>query len=128
MDEVLYERKGAGAWRCLNRPEEASPRGRGPTPPCGAGRVVCLIDPVGRRVCVPIRDPRPLSRRKRLIRSRFRQRVEERTAFPRAARAAVGGRMRQLRALRQLPRRLHGGEVLHWALSRCRARVNWENP
>ena len=47
MDEVLYERKGAGAWRCLNRPEEASPRGRGPTPPCGAGRVVCLIDPVG---------------------------------------------------------------------------------
>ena len=25
MDEALYERKGAGAWRCLNRPEEASP-------------------------------------------------------------------------------------------------------
>jgi len=47
MDEVLYERKGAGAWRCLNRPEEASPRESGPTPPCGAGRVVCLIDPVG---------------------------------------------------------------------------------
>ena len=84
--------------------------------------------PGRRRVCVPIRDPRPLSRRKRLIRSRFRQRVEERTAFPRAARAAVGGRMCQLRALRQLPRRLHGGEVLHWALSRCRARVDWENP
>ena len=27
--------------------KEASPRESGPTPPCGAGRVVCLIDPVG---------------------------------------------------------------------------------
>ena len=36
---------------------------------CGAGRVVCLVDPVGRRLRVPVRDPRPVPGRQRARRS-----------------------------------------------------------
>jgi mycofactocin biosynthetic radical S-adenosylmethionine protein MftC len=69
---------------------------------CGAGRVVCLIDPVGDVYACPF-----------AIHDGFRQRLEQRATVSRTARTAVGGRLRQLRALRQLSGRLHGGQVLH---------------
>ena len=83
---------------------------------CGAGRVVCLIDPVGDVYACPfaIHDRflagNVLSDR---VWGGFRQRLEERPAVSRAARTPVRGRLRQLRALRQLPGRVHGGQVLH---------------
>ena len=80
---------------------------------CGAGRVVCLIDPVGDVYACPFAIHDRFLAGNILSRRRLRQRLEERAAVPRAARAAVGRRVRQLRALRQLPRRLHGRQVLH---------------
>jgi mycofactocin radical SAM maturase len=76
----------------------------------------------GLNMCLPVRHPRPLSGRKYLVRRWFRQGLERRAAVPGTARAAVGRRMWQLRALRQLPRRLHGGQVLH------RSADGWPRP
>ena len=80
---------------------------------CGAGRVVCLIDPIGDVYACPfvIHDEFRAgigARRRRLHRGVARER-----AVPGAARAAVGGRLRVVWQLRRLPGRVHGGEVLH---------------
>ena len=81
---------------------------------CGAGRVVCLIDPVGDVYACPfaihenflagnVRDAGRLPAR---CGSTSR-------AVRRAAQPADRRRLHDVRALRLLPRRLHGGEVLH---------------
>jgi len=128
MDEVLYERKGAGAWRCLNRPEEASPRGRGPTPPCGAGRVVCLIDPVGDVYACPFAIHDRFLAGNVLSGRGFDNVWKNAPLFRELREPQSAGGCASCGHYDSCPRRLHGGEVLHWALSRCRARVNWENP
>ena len=80
---------------------------------CGAGRVVCLIDPIGDVYACPfvihdqfkagsVRDP-----------GGFAAVWRDSDAVPRAARAGVGRRLRELRQLRRLPGRVHGGQVLH---------------
>ena len=91
---------------------------------CGAGRVVCLIDPVGDVYACPFAIHDRFLAGNILADSGFRERVAELAAVPRAARAAVGRRLRQLRPLRRLPRRLHGRQVLHRpAAGRTRPRV-----
>ena len=84
---------------------------------CGAGRVVCLIDPIGDVYACPFAIHDRFLAGNILSDGGFRQRMEERAAVSRAAGAAVGGRVRKLRPLRQLPRRLHGGQVLHRSAS-----------
>ena len=91
---------------------------------CGAGRVVCLIDPVGDVYACPfvihdeflagsVRDP-----------GGFTSSVAGQRAVHRAAAAAVGRGVRVVRELRRLPGRVHGGEVLHRpAARRSRPRV-----
>ena len=85
---------------------------------CGAGRVVCLIDPIGDVYACPfvihdefkagsVRDP-----------GGFTAIWRESELFRVAARAAVGRGVRQLRQLRRLPGRVHGGQVLHRAAAR----------
>ena len=85
---------------------------------CGAGRVVCLIDPVGDVYACPfaiheqflagnVREPR-----------RVRAGLARVRAVRGAARAAARGRVRELRLVRRVPRWLHGGEVLHRAAAR----------
>ena len=80
---------------------------------CGAGRVVCLIDPVGDVYACPfaihdsfmagsVRDAR-----------RFPGSLAGLGAVRRTARAAERRRLRVLPLLRLLPGRVHGGEVLH---------------
>ena len=90
---------------------------------CGAGRVVCLIDPVGDVYACPfaihetflagnVREPG------------LRARVARVRPVPLAARAAGGRRVRVVRDVRRVPRRVHGGEVLHRAAAgRPRPRV-----
>ena len=79
---------------------------------CGAGRVVCLIDPIGDVYACPfvihdefkagsVRDP-----------GGFAEGVEAQRAVRRAPRAAVSRRVRIVRELRRVPGRMHGGEVL----------------
>ena len=91
---------------------------------CGAGRVVCLIDPIGDVYACPfvihdeflagnVREPGGFARVWR-----------ESELFPRAARAAARRRVLELRAVRQVPRRVHGREVLHRAAAgRTRPRM-----
>ncbi len=91
---------------------------------CGAGRVVCLIDPIGDVYACPfvIHDEFKAGIGPR--RGRLRPRVEAQRPVPRAARAAVGRGVRIVRQLRRLPGRLHGGQVLHRpAARRARPRV-----
>ena len=91
---------------------------------CGAGRVVCLIDPIGDVYACPFVHPRRVQGRLGARRRRLRRGVAAQRAVPRAARAAVGRRLRQLRQLRRVPGRLHGGQVLHRpAARRPRPRV-----
>ena len=91
---------------------------------CGAGRVVCLIDPVGDVYACPfviheqfragsVREP-----------GGFTAVWRDSRAVPGAAPARRRRRVRQLRQLRRLPGRVHGGEVLHRdAARRSRPRV-----
>ena len=85
---------------------------------CGAGRVVCLIDPIGDVYACPfaihdeflagnVREPRG-----------FAGVWRSSELFLRAAQAAERRRLRVLLVLRLVPRRLHGGEVLHRAAAR----------
>ena len=91
---------------------------------CGAGRVVCLIDPIGDVYACPFVIHDQFKAGSVRDHGRLRQRVEAEPAVPRAARAAVGRRVRELRQLRRLPGRLHGGQVLHRpAARRTRPRV-----
>ena len=81
---------------------------------CGAGRVVCLIDPVGRRVRLPVRDPRRVPGRERARRPAGSREVwRSSELFSRPAPAAVRRRMHVVLGLRRVPGRLHGGQVLH---------------
>ena len=91
---------------------------------CGAGRVVCLIDPIGDVYACPfvIHDEFKAG----IVRDAggFAAGVEAQRPVPSTARAAVGRGVRQLRQLRRLPGRLHGGQVLHRpAARRPRPRV-----
>ena len=91
---------------------------------CGAGRVVCLIDPRRRRLRLSVRHPRSLPRRKYIVGQRISERLAEFESVPRAPRAPVRGRVQQLRPLRRLPGWLHGRQVLHRSADgRPRSRV-----
>ena len=79
---------------------------------CGAGRVVCLIDPVGDVYACPfvihdeflagnVRD------------GRVRHRLARERAVHVPARAQQSGRVRLVRLLRRVSWGLHGGQVLH---------------
>ena len=89
---------------------------------CGAGRVVCLIDPVGDVYACPfaIHDdvPAPAT----CASPAASRRLARVGAVPGPARAADRRRVRVVLAVRLVPRRLHGGEVLHRAAAR-RART-----
>ena len=85
---------------------------------CGAGRVVCLIDPIGDVYACPfvihdefkagsVRDP-----------GGFTAIWRESELFLSLREPAVGRGVRQLRQLRRLPGRVHGGQVLHRAAAR----------
>ena len=91
---------------------------------CGAGRVVCLVDPVGDVYACPfaIHD-RFLAGNVRSGR-RLRHGVEALRAVHRAAQPADRWRLHEVLGLRLLPGRLHGGQVLHRpAARRPRPRV-----
>jgi mycofactocin radical SAM maturase len=76
---------------------------------CGAGRVVCLIDPVG------VRHPRELPGRERPRPRRLRRGMAGLGAVRRPAPTADRGRLPGVFGLRLVPRRVHGGQVLHRA-------------
>ena len=81
---------------------------------CGAGRVVCLIDPVGDVYACPFAIHDDVPGRQRPRRRRLRARVARVGAVPRrCASRRRAGACASLRHVRRLPRRLHGGEVLH---------------
>jgi mycofactocin radical SAM maturase len=69
---------------------------------CGAGRVVCLIDPVGDVYACPF-----------VLHDSFKAGSVRVLAVRRAAGTVVAGRVRVVRFLRRLPGRVHGGQVLH---------------
>ena len=80
---------------------------------CGAGRVVCLIDPVGDVYACPFAIHDALPGRQRPRRRRVPPRVARVRAVRDAARAAVRRRVHLVLVLRRVPWRVHGGEVLH---------------
>ena len=82
---------------------------------CGAGRVVCLIDPVGDVYACPFAIHENFLAGNVRSPGGFEQVWRDVGAVPRAARAADGRRVPLVRALRRLPGRVHGGEVLHRA-------------
>ena len=67
----------------------------------------------GRRVRLPVRHPRELPGRQRPAARRLRGGVARVAAVRRPARAADRGSLPVLRVVRFVPRRLHGGQVLH---------------
>ena len=85
---------------------------------CGAGRVVCLIDPVGDVYACPFAIHDEFLAGNVRDRRRLRRGLAGVRAVPRAARAADRRRLRVLRGLRRLPGRLHGRQVLHRAAAR----------
>ena len=92
---------------------------------CGAGRVVCLIDPVGDVYACPfaIHDAVPRRQRARAA-AASRASGGSPSCSPSCAGPQSGGACAIVRLLRRLPRRLHGGEVLHRpAARRPRPRV-----
>ena len=74
--------------------------------------------PGRRRVCVPVRHPRGVPGRQRPQSRRFRDGVARVGAVPGPAQAADQRRVPVVLAVRRLPRRLHGREVLHRAAAR----------
>ena len=80
---------------------------------CGAGRVVCLIDPVGDVYACPFAIHENFLAGNVRDAGRLRDRVEDVGAVPGSAQARHRRRVQVLRVLRLLPGRLHGGEVLH---------------
>ena len=82
---------------------------------CGAGRVVCLIDPVGDVYACPFAIHDAFLAGNVRSRGRLRDGVARVRAVPGAAQAADRRRVPVVLAVRRLPRRLHGGEVLHRA-------------
>ena len=91
---------------------------------CGAGRVVCLIDPIGDVYACPfVLHP---EFRAGSVRDTggFTAGVAPLRSVRRPAPAHVGRRVRLMRVLRQLSGRMHGGQVLHRAAPRrTRSRV-----
>ena len=92
---------------------------------CGAGRVVCLVDPVGRRLRLPVRDPRPVPGRQRARRSAASTRSGSTPPlFLELRSPQTGGACTHVLGVRLLPGRLHGRQVLHRpAARRPRPRV-----
>ena len=91
---------------------------------CGAGRVVCLIDPIGDVYACPFVIHDEFKAGSVRDAGGFADVWKHSELFRRAARAAVGRRVRELRQLRRLPGRVHGGQVLHRpAARRPRPRV-----
>ena len=82
---------------------------------CGAGRVVCLIDPVGDVYACPFAIHENFLAGNVRSPGGFAGGVAALGAVHRAARAADRGRVPLVRVLRLLPGRVHGGEVLHRA-------------
>ena len=80
---------------------------------CGAGRVVCLIDPIGDVYACPFVIHDEFKAGSVRDAGGFTRDLAGERAVPVAARAAVGRGVRQLRQLRRLPGRVHGGQVLH---------------
>ena len=85
---------------------------------CGAGRVVCLIDPIGDVYACPFVIHDQFKAGSVRDAGGFAEVWKHSELFARAARAAVGRRLRQLRQLRRLPGRVHGRQVLHRAAAR----------
>ena len=116
-------RRGGADRRLVLPPRRVRPVAAGPEPVRrGARRVPDR--PGRRRLRLPVRDPRDVPRRQRAREAGFAHVWRESELFRVAARAAGGRRVRELRDVRRLPRRLHGGEVLHRAAARrARPRV-----
>ena len=91
---------------------------------CGAGRVVCLIDPVGDVYACPFAIHDKFQPATCLTDGGFQHVWQHSPLFAGPALAADRWRLRELRLLRLLPRRVHGREVLHRpAARRPRPRV-----
>ncbi len=82
---------------------------------CGAGRVVCLIDPVGDVYACPFAIHENFLAGNVRTARRLRGGLAGLRAVRRAARAVRGRRLRVVPVLRLLPGRLHGRQVLHRA-------------
>ena len=80
---------------------------------CGAGRVVCLIDPVGDVYACPFAIHDKFLAGNLLDRRRLPAGLADLRAVRGAALAADRRRLREVPVLRLLPRWLHGREVLH---------------
>ncbi len=85
---------------------------------CGAGRVVCLIDPVGDVYACPFAIADQFRAGNLLTDGGFSRVWQASRAVRRVALPADRRRVRELRALRRLPGRLHGRQVLHRAAAR----------
>ena len=80
---------------------------------CGAGRVVCLIDPVGDVYACPFAIHENFLAGNVRDAGGFEGVWKTSSLFADAAQAGHGRRVQVVRFLRLLPRRLHGREVLH---------------
>ena len=99
---------------------------------CGAGRVVCLIDPVGDVYACPFAIHEQFLAGNIVADGGFQQVWQHVGAVPGAAFPADRRRVQQVQPLRLLPRRLHGRQVLHRAADgrpgprmRASATANW---
>ena len=85
---------------------------------CGAGRVVCLVDPVGDVYACPFAIHDEFLAGNVRVRRRLRLGVAGVGPVRRAPRPAERRRLLVVRPLRRLPGRVHGGQVLHRAAAR----------
>ena len=85
---------------------------------CGAGRVVCLIDPIGDVYACPFVIHDEFKAGSVRDAGGFTAIWRESELFLSLREPAVGRGVRQLRELRRLPGRVHGGQVLHRAAAR----------
>ena len=91
---------------------------------CGAGRVVCLIDPVGDVYACPFAIHDNFLAGNILADGGFQRVWQNSELFNELRSPQTGGRLHEVRVLRLLPRWLHGGQVLHRAAARrARSRV-----
>ena len=89
---------------------------------CGAGRVVCLIDPVGDVYACPFAIHDNFHAGNVLTDGGFQQVWQTSPLFADLRSPQTARGLHELRVLRRLPRGLHGGEVLH------RAAAGWPRP
>ena len=91
---------------------------------CGAGRVVCLIDPIGDVYACPFVLHPQFRAGQRARPGGLHRGVAPLRSVRRPAPAHLGGGLRLVRFVRQLSGRMHGGQVLHRAAARrARSRV-----